>query len=409
MPLLTMAPDENVARSMTLAVLLIQAVLVIASIRLLGVIGSVAVVLEVVIVIMLVVGLGAVVALTGSGTTANLFSQGVVAGSPDYFAAGGGLMAGLVMGLVTLVGFDSAANLAEEAKDPFRSVPRAIVGSVVASAVLGFLFVVTLTVAIKDVAEVSASASPVAAIINSQLGPATERVFLAGIAFAMFGAGMVMMASYARSRLRHGPRRTVPRSRRVSPGQSPHPDPGGRDGPHLRCRRRVDGGASGRGPAATDRGIDDSACGHLRRHHRVVPVGAQTVWTLGAARTHRSPEVCGRSPAIRCVHQSFAEKNTAMNITTISATGALLAGLGMTALGAGAGFAHAESVTITPGGTTRAVEQVQPPAPVHPNPALQTNTPDRSESIERGHRIPIHGGLAAQAAPAAPADNSPAN
>ena len=46
-------------------------------------------------------------------------------------------MAGMIMGLTTLVGFDSAANLAEEAKDPFRSVPRAIVASVVAAGVLG--------------------------------------------------------------------------------------------------------------------------------------------------------------------------------------------------------------------------------------------------------------------------------
>lgn len=33
----------------------------------------------------------------------------------------------MIMGLATLVGFDSAANMAEEARDPFRSVPRAIV------------------------------------------------------------------------------------------------------------------------------------------------------------------------------------------------------------------------------------------------------------------------------------------
>ncbi|MER6561376.1 hypothetical protein ABT300_27335 [Streptomyces sp. NPDC001027] len=40
----------------------------------------------------------------------------------------------MITGLATLVGFDSAANLAEEAKDPHRTVPRAIVGSVVAAA-----------------------------------------------------------------------------------------------------------------------------------------------------------------------------------------------------------------------------------------------------------------------------------
>jgi tetratricopeptide (TPR) repeat protein len=101
-------------------------------------------------------------------------------------------------GLTTLVGFDSAANLAEEAKDPFRSVPRAIVSSVAASAVLGLLFVVTLTLAIKDIPRVSTSASPVASIIHDQLGPVMERILLTGIAFAMFSGGMVMMASCSR-------------------------------------------------------------------------------------------------------------------------------------------------------------------------------------------------------------------
>jgi amino acid transporter len=107
-------------------------------------------------------------------------------------------MAGMIMGLTTLVGFDSAANLAEEAKDPFRSVPRAIVASVVAAGVLGLLFLIALTVAIKDIPSVSASGSPVAAIIRSQLGPVTERILLAGLAFAMFGAGMVVMAACSR-------------------------------------------------------------------------------------------------------------------------------------------------------------------------------------------------------------------
>jgi amino acid transporter len=104
----------------------------------------------------------------------------------------------MIMGLTTLVGFDSAANLAEEAKDPFRSVPRAIVASVVAAGVLGLLFLIALTVAIKDIPAVSTSGSPVAAVIRSQLGPITERILLAGLAFAMFGAGMVIIAACSR-------------------------------------------------------------------------------------------------------------------------------------------------------------------------------------------------------------------
>jgi amino acid transporter len=198
MPLFGISPDEDLARLITLAVLLIQTVLVIASTRLLGMISSSAASIELAILALLVLGLGAVMVFTGSGTFDNLTSRGIAADAPDYFAIGGGLMAGMIMGLTTLVGFDSAANLAEEAKDPFRSVPRAIIASVVASAVLGLLFVVTLTAAIKDIPRVSNSASPVAAIIHDQLGPVMERILLSGIVIAMFGAGMVIMASGAR-------------------------------------------------------------------------------------------------------------------------------------------------------------------------------------------------------------------
>lgn len=198
MPLLGMEPNEHVARLITVAVLLVEAVLVIASTRLLGMVSSAAVALELAILVLLMIGLVSVMAIDGGGTVGNLSSRGIADGDPNYFAIGGGLMAGMIMGIGTLVGFDSAANLAEEAKDPFRSVPRAIVSSVVTSAVLGLLFIITLTVAIKDIPSVTASASPVASIIRGQLGPVMERILLSGIAFAMFGAGMVIMASCAR-------------------------------------------------------------------------------------------------------------------------------------------------------------------------------------------------------------------
>jgi amino acid transporter len=45
---------------------------------------------------------------------------------------------------------------------------------------------------------VSTSGSPVATIIHDQLGSVLERILLTGIAFAMFGGGMVMMAACTR-------------------------------------------------------------------------------------------------------------------------------------------------------------------------------------------------------------------
>lgn len=198
MPLVGMQKDEDTARVITVVILIVQATLVIASTRLLGMITSGAVAAEIAIVAVLVIALMAVVIFTGSGDVGNLTSQGIVTGDSTYFAIGGGFMEGTLMGLTTLVGFDSAANLAEEAKDPFRSVPRAIVGSVVAAGVAGLLFLIALTVAIEDVPAVSNSDSPVAAIIRSQLGSIAERLLLAGITFAIFGAGMVVMAACSR-------------------------------------------------------------------------------------------------------------------------------------------------------------------------------------------------------------------
>jgi amino acid transporter len=220
MPLVGMQEDEGTARVITVVILVVQAVLVIASTRLLGMITSAAVAVEIGIVAVLVVALAAVVVFTGSGNFENVTSRGITAGDSGYFAIGGGLMAGMLMGLTTLVGFDSAANLAEEAKDPFRSVPRAIVCSVVAAGVAGLLFLIALTVAIKDVPAVSKSGSPVAAIIRSQLGPVMERLLLVGITFAIFGAGMVVMAACSRQAFAMARDGRFPASglmRRVSP------------------------------------------------------------------------------------------------------------------------------------------------------------------------------------------------
>ncbi len=107
-------------------------------------------------------------------------------------------MAVMIVGLGTQVGFDSAANMAEEAKNPFRSVPRAIVGSVAAGSVLGLPFLIALTVAIDDIAHVSAAGSSVATIMRDQLGPVTERILLVAIAISSFGGGMVTLTSCSR-------------------------------------------------------------------------------------------------------------------------------------------------------------------------------------------------------------------
>jgi amino acid transporter len=197
-PLFGIDGGESTTRLITVALLLVQAVLVIGSTRIVGLLNASAVGVELTIVVILVIALLIAVAVGDSGSVENLTSRGVAANAEDYWGIGGGLMLAMIMGLGTLVGFDSAANLAEEAKNPFRDVPRAIVGSVVAAGVLGMLFLIALTVAIDDITAVSRSESPVAAIMHDQLGPVVEKILLVAISFAFFAAGLVTLATGAR-------------------------------------------------------------------------------------------------------------------------------------------------------------------------------------------------------------------
>jgi amino acid transporter len=153
---------------------------------------------ELTLVVVVAIALIIAVLITGNGSMDNLTSQGVAENAPNYFGIGGGLMLAMIMGLGTLVGFDAAANLAEEAKDPFRTVPRAIVGSVAAAGGLGLMLLIALTIAIRDIPGISASASPVAEILRDQLGPVMERLLLLAVTFAFFGAGMVAIMACSR-------------------------------------------------------------------------------------------------------------------------------------------------------------------------------------------------------------------
>jgi amino acid transporter len=198
MPLFGIPPSENTARLITLVALAIQVTIAIASTQIMSLVNSAAVALEFVIVIALGIGLVVVCLATGTASTTNLVSRGVTEHTANFFGIGGGLMAAMLMGMTTLQGFEVGANMAEEAKSPFLSVPRAIVGSVVASGVLGMLFLIALTISIKDVPGVTASDSSVALIIREQLGSAVERVLLVGIILAFFGGGLVVIVTSAR-------------------------------------------------------------------------------------------------------------------------------------------------------------------------------------------------------------------
>ena len=108
------------------------------------------------------------------------------------------IVGGALVGIFTLVGFEAAADMAEEAVDARRAVPRAMILSVVVSGVLGMFALVGFTLAIPDLPAIQASPVPLAAIAEYWLGPVVTKVFLAVVVFSMFALIVVAAASNSR-------------------------------------------------------------------------------------------------------------------------------------------------------------------------------------------------------------------
>lgn len=183
----------------TLAILAVQALLIVFSTRLTAAVNSAAVAAELVGIVLLGVVLLAVALFTGEANFSNLVDRGA---APDagYFAFVpiGAFLSSFLLGAFTIVGFESAANLAEETHEPHKVVPRAMWGAVALATVLGFLFLVALTVSIGDVGAVTASATPVADVVRDVLGGFFGVVFLAFVGVAIFACGLVIFVTGVR-------------------------------------------------------------------------------------------------------------------------------------------------------------------------------------------------------------------
>src|SRR5258708_24414561 len=143
-----------------------------------------------------------VAAVRGDMDAGNLFSKGAVAAEGfwsfgDWSSAGPGML-GFLLGAFTIVGFESAANLAEETTDPERVVPRSMVQAVLASGVLGFVFLIGVTLAAGDPVALAASGTPIADVIKHTLRSVMSTLLLVMVVVAIFACGFVIMMTGVR-------------------------------------------------------------------------------------------------------------------------------------------------------------------------------------------------------------------
>lgn len=113
---------------------------------------------------------------------------------------------GLLQAQWTFTGFDGSAHVAEETHDPRRRVPWGIVMSVVVSAVAGYLLLLALVLAIKDINQVlhsvDAAGQPVPAVIailSQALGDRAGSALSAIAALAMWFCGLSCVTSCSRT------------------------------------------------------------------------------------------------------------------------------------------------------------------------------------------------------------------
>lgn len=78
------------------------------------------------------------------GITFSMFDPGSLS---NFFSfSGGGVFAGVLLGILLFVGFEAAASLGEESSDPHRSIPRAVIGTIIVAS----LFYVVMAFAITN-------------------------------------------------------------------------------------------------------------------------------------------------------------------------------------------------------------------------------------------------------------------
>jgi amino acid transporter len=186
----------------TAIVILIQALLIVFSTLWSTRVNSAAVGTELVGIIGLTLLLLIVGAIRGLLHADHLFSTGTVS-SNGWLTLGalrsaGPFMLAFLLGAFTIVGFEAAANLAEETQEAHRVVPTAMWTSVVLSGIVGFAFLVALNLASGDIKALTSSATPVANIVTQTLGTVVGDIFLIFVTFSIFACGLVIFITLTR-------------------------------------------------------------------------------------------------------------------------------------------------------------------------------------------------------------------
>jgi amino acid transporter len=137
-----------------------------------------------------------------------------------------GFLIGLLQAQWTFTGYDASAHVSEETVDPTRNAPWGIFLSVAVSAVVGYVLLLGVTLAIQDLPTAAAAANPFLYVLTNSLGPALGGALVWVAIGAMWFCGLSSVTSNSRMLFAFARDGGLPGSAhlaRVSPRfQSPH-------------------------------------------------------------------------------------------------------------------------------------------------------------------------------------------
>jgi amino acid transporter len=177
----------------TIGILVSWMIIHLVGIRLAAVINNASVVTEILGSLLVGVGL-LIVAIVNRTQNPDFLFTGPTVNRPATVAM---LASSALMAAYTLTGFEGAADLAEESHEPRRTVPTAMVGSIVISTVLGFVVLLGFTLAIPDLATIRQSPIPLLDIAQHYLGGLTP-AFMILVFISIYACGLVNLAAMTR-------------------------------------------------------------------------------------------------------------------------------------------------------------------------------------------------------------------
>ncbi|MDQ6730138.1 MAG: amino acid permease [Actinomycetota bacterium] len=176
-----------------LAALVVIAAVNIVGVRLFARINSVAVVAEICAALFIAVAV-LIVVFAKQGHGMPLGNNGGLHGG----AVWPGIEGALAVGLFSLTGFETAADMSEEAVGATGSVPRAVIGSLSVSGIVGFIALICFTVAAPSITAIASSSSPVFDIMTHWFGGTLARILLIFPLFAVLGTALAVVAVQGR-------------------------------------------------------------------------------------------------------------------------------------------------------------------------------------------------------------------